>query len=1544
MIRRALSLLLLAGLALLGGRAMAWDTAVHPGPRDSWRSIYLSDGDSVKRALLAFKNEHPVLAEMALKELGVEKQFGFAARAMDVVDLNASIFRPWLHRQTLVPRQRNDAPLEIRRIPAPPQFSGIPDYSYALYDWINKNTLCPADIPEGEPFRDRCHLFRGWMGALNANHFGSQATTFYHHLHALALNLAHNAQRLRKKFGNDATALAAYGDYVREAMAVEGYAQHFLQDRWSMGHMWERWNASDFGALPYKDFPTNMEIAAASGLLHGSEGVTGMPDAMSSPLVNIKKVNMIAGIFQNKDWDYVLPTWRHHLSDTDREILGGDIKSSREMPGAGDERLADVLDHRFGEEYKDLIGRDFAYEVGEQKKQMLRCFMAGWVEVIRGFGHHPDGGFGIDRAKPKAGITGFSDREFMQNGCFDAWATNRTMVLGWADSISTTGGLMRAVMGFAQDAWSIGQFVMNKKDSIPGVKDYGSIKGLAKLAAKWTIDTETFRKYAPNIVRKPLEFGKAAVDRTDEFVKEADFKVLKTNRFAWLQIHYRVWRYRFKNKNGTELARGAIGSFSKAEHGGKYNKIASYTEPRDLETLPDRDEAKGKDKQSWYGLFNRAHAEHWCLNGDELLDRMRKRNSSSGQAACRYLADRLYNGTDPGYKGAQGEVRRAPNNKPVAAICSYFGRKAKPGRRVNQPVTLAPGYVEPKSLGARSADGRSHRSVANWCARLPVVAMVDGPEANEDVVVIVKNPTKPVELRGFDFLDQPGRLELEGAKSIAQISGGDIASWSQEKIRFKLPEKARNWDDGDYPIVVSLSNKAKLSAGAKRQSVGRFLVRIKRELPKVKAVKVTRDWDKTVFYNRHPEQKKVSKRLHPETFRTRIRFDVAMDRDSKPRIWIAGLNLAPQGDWLNETDWEGTVVLPDDDSFDEHIGNHALVISAKAESGAWLDMDPKLAGFQPDQSHRLRFGRLPPAPPALDLTGCYKGAVGQLQLDANVGQVNGRASWKPYGKPSVWFEISGGYMPPDIELRHKYTRATAPRILDGYAPHMVERALQTGLALEYHLKPYASKTPEGELEPAYLGGTAAIYPDKLTIPLPASGGRLGGSMDLKGPSNAEYPVQFRRLDGRGYEMAELRVTDRTAAVDLAKIGRDQPFWVTVKARQGCPILAEKLYLSMGTMNNPNEQRWITLVETDKDSRVFTSPKAGFQMPWNIPEGENRAIRIASAFHPELKPVDLVVVGSDAPWSRVDATPILLAGPQPLQAPGSPMSLIDDGSGRPRVSTPTPSGAPSAMADPTISYMDAQNRSYLAGRRRDVRNMRDNAEAMRRQAKQLGGEGRALMEKQAAAIAAAADVQEAVIDAAEKRTADMVKNARKQPKLSRQQWRQRLTGQIKQFEATLTRERKRAAATKDPAERREIERGIRQTEAIIQRLKEQISQLGGQLKAAKKAPAAPAPAARKSKTRDELSKGYRATFERMRKNVEDGWAQVKKLEAKAAKASSEEQRKQFQTRAANWRTQTERMAAQLPAYLNDARRTFEDLRQPPPKWIEQTLSALPKNGG
>lgn len=380
---------LLVPMAIL---MVAWDTRVIEG--DIWRSTYFRERSGTIP-------EHSTLADLALTELGVVDLFGVQGSAdVTVVDLNATFFR--YDELASMDREGDDrrTRVEERLIPQPARFAGLPDYSYGPADWLNKNQTCPIGGPPG--YTRYCHDFIGWLGSLNSVHFGSQATRMYGRYHTLALDFAERARVMRARM--TAEERLAHADALREAehqaLIYEGYAQHFLQDRWAIGHMWERWDGPDRTQIDDRTMPMSLAIGAVAGFIHGSESSTGSADAMSSPLPG---------------QDAARPMEFRHASRPDLPPVSA----------VGDERLADMLRGAFGKGYG---GPDQPLDVRGQRREMLACSKAGWAEVIRALGPGDRGGFGAVGARLAPDAPEF--RVLNDETCWDMWATNRSIYEG----------------------------------------------------------------------------------------------------------------------------------------------------------------------------------------------------------------------------------------------------------------------------------------------------------------------------------------------------------------------------------------------------------------------------------------------------------------------------------------------------------------------------------------------------------------------------------------------------------------------------------------------------------------------------------------------------------------------------------------------------------------------------------------------------------------------------------------------------------------------------------------------------------------------------------------------------------------------------------------------------------------------------------------------------------------------------------------------------------------------------------------------------------
>jgi von Willebrand factor type A domain len=509
--------------------ASAWDTRVITCEEDDkscapWLSIYRG-GASGSIA------EHTRISDLALQQLGLRDLFGKQGSAkLEITDLNVS----WLRRDhfegalAFGDDPNGETLLEERRIPAPANFTGVPDYSYSVLDWLNKNSYCPPFASES--YTDGCHKFVGWLGGFNSPHFGSQATAMYKRYHALALDMAGRAQRLRARLGRGPEK-DVHEDIVKEmeieALAFEGFAQHFLQDRWAMGHMWERWGAGDAAQMGIAASKIRMGhllgIGAAAGLLHGSEAVindqrgivetidrvTGVrrfldaADPMSSPVI--------------RDGVVVPMEWRH----------AGEGASGDNNPGVGDERFNDLYleqltgSGQFGSGYGGIVQRseDLKFSAARQFNEMMTCSKAGWAEVVRAFGQHPEGGYGAHRAPLSGSAPSFAIND--QASCWDMWATNEAMYTGLMDDGNLPIKYLALLGGSSALGMVVGRTGLVTMAGKMWIKKFGDPKGtglatgeIGELADISTADKYSLPKYAlPARVEDLVEEEPVGIDR-----------------------------------------------------------------------------------------------------------------------------------------------------------------------------------------------------------------------------------------------------------------------------------------------------------------------------------------------------------------------------------------------------------------------------------------------------------------------------------------------------------------------------------------------------------------------------------------------------------------------------------------------------------------------------------------------------------------------------------------------------------------------------------------------------------------------------------------------------------------------------------------------------------------------------------------------------------------------------------------------------------------------------------------------------------------------
>lgn len=188
------------------------------------------------------------------------------------------------------------------------EFTQVPDFANSVADWAAGAELCPLEGVDGAfegPDNDGCHQFMMALGAVNATHFKPLNRWVWTYYHELAKRRMRECSELATKISSATTNWfyehlsdpKPFSNYAteaheceREAMLYEMWAQHFLQDAWSTGHMWYRWGKASLPDVNYwlkgeraEDIPVEDRasrravmagvVAATSGMIHGAKSV-----------------------------------------------------------------------------------------------------------------------------------------------------------------------------------------------------------------------------------------------------------------------------------------------------------------------------------------------------------------------------------------------------------------------------------------------------------------------------------------------------------------------------------------------------------------------------------------------------------------------------------------------------------------------------------------------------------------------------------------------------------------------------------------------------------------------------------------------------------------------------------------------------------------------------------------------------------------------------------------------------------------------------------------------------------------------------------------------------------------------------------------------------------------------------------------------------------------------------------------------------------------------------------------------------------------------
>lgn len=289
--------LILLGL-LLSLPAAAWESVCYERldptkepseyPQDSGSWCAPAAGPNTARHRWVGKlDEHRRLWELTREKAGLPAESS-ATMKLRVFTSSAPLAVEGQQLTSLVPAAFAEAERVQLRAISPGELAQLPDFSYALWDWATGHETCP--LPGAGVDATQCHDFATHMGPVNSNHFVPQAGRFYAHYHGLALGRARECKAMKDALG---AAAARFAGYLREceaeALSLESVGQHYLQDAWSAGHMWQRW-----GSPELVDFPSTegdqrdraVLVALASGLLHGARGVLQKAPAWTGYDVN----------------------------------------------------------------------------------------------------------------------------------------------------------------------------------------------------------------------------------------------------------------------------------------------------------------------------------------------------------------------------------------------------------------------------------------------------------------------------------------------------------------------------------------------------------------------------------------------------------------------------------------------------------------------------------------------------------------------------------------------------------------------------------------------------------------------------------------------------------------------------------------------------------------------------------------------------------------------------------------------------------------------------------------------------------------------------------------------------------------------------------------------------------------------------------------------------------------------------------------------------------------------------------------------------------
>lgn len=394
--------LLLAIVALCAARAHAWESACFKFPNKTLEPGVLAAQPSTpcepsagpataRERWVGPIDEHRRLWELTREKAGLPGEVS-ATKSLTIFTGDSTVDIAGAQSPTLVPAPFEAASRVAFRSYSLGEFTQLPDFSWSLWDWASGHETCPL---EGASSLADCHDFAAHMGPVNSNHFVPQSRSYYAHYHQLALSRAADCRALRTRLSGSGSRFEPFEkDCELEALTLEAIGQHYLQDAWSMGHMWERWGSSTLTDFPGDTVEEKRDravlTALVSGFFHGARGVLQALPAWTTFDVN----------------DAMCAPW----DEVQFKTLAGE-----QGRGVGDAYL---------ETFR--VGAPYAL----QSSTFFQCAVSGLLEVYAAAGER----HGAASPEP-----GFVSVDPTSDRCFGQRATNEAVAAGAAVNLKIAG-------------------------------------------------------------------------------------------------------------------------------------------------------------------------------------------------------------------------------------------------------------------------------------------------------------------------------------------------------------------------------------------------------------------------------------------------------------------------------------------------------------------------------------------------------------------------------------------------------------------------------------------------------------------------------------------------------------------------------------------------------------------------------------------------------------------------------------------------------------------------------------------------------------------------------------------------------------------------------------------------------------------------------------------------------------------------------------------------------------------------------------------------